>query len=86
MSLARLHHRKDVTYRKVSDVPGPEIGLIWRKDADSELHQELAGIVRGRTSRSTRGLGKLDPKQPPPKKPATPRKRNPPRLQRGARR
>lgn len=55
MSLARLHHRKDLTYRPISDVPRSQVALVWIKDETTELVEEFIGIVRGRTENSTRG-------------------------------
>ena len=54
MSVARLHHRKDVTYRPVSDLAPTTVGLAWRADDDDERVQTFIGIVRGRTARSSR--------------------------------
>ena len=54
-SLARLHHRKDLTYRPVTDAPTSQIGLAWPQRATTELVEELIGIVRGRTANSSRG-------------------------------
>jgi hypothetical protein len=54
-SLARLHHRRDLTYRPVIDGPGSQVALAWVEDRTSELVEELIGIVRGRTVRSSRG-------------------------------
>jgi DNA-binding transcriptional LysR family regulator len=55
MSVARLHHRKDTTYRPVRDLPGTTVGLAWLVDNDDERVQAFIGIVRGRTARSSRG-------------------------------
>ena len=55
MSLARLHHRKDATYRPVTDLPGTTIGLIWLVDNDDPRVQTFIGVVRGRTRNSSRG-------------------------------
>jgi DNA-binding transcriptional LysR family regulator len=55
MSIARLHHRKDVTYRVVTDLPSTTIGLIWLIDNEDPWVQRFIGIVRGRTERSSRG-------------------------------
>jgi DNA-binding transcriptional LysR family regulator len=55
MSLARLHHRKDVTYREVTDGPVSAVGLAWLRDADDERCQAFVGIARGRTVNSSRG-------------------------------
>jgi DNA-binding transcriptional LysR family regulator len=54
MSVARLHHRKDVTYRTVADLPPTTVGLAWRVDDEDERVQAFIGIVRGRTERSSR--------------------------------
>ena len=55
MSVARLHHRKDVSYVPVSDLPQTQVGLAWRKDVEDERFEQFIGVVRGRTARSTRG-------------------------------
>ena len=55
MSLARLHHRRDATYRVVTDLPPTGVGLAWLVDRDGELAQAFVGIVRGRTRNSSRG-------------------------------
>lgn len=55
MSVARLHHRKDVVHRVVVDLPGTRVVLAWRKDHDDERTQRFVGVVRGRTARSSRG-------------------------------
>lgn len=54
MSLARLHHRKDVEYRPLSGVPGSPVVLAWLRDRDAEDVQAFVGITRGRTARSSR--------------------------------
>ncbi|OQR64069.1 LysR family transcriptional regulator [Streptomyces maremycinicus] len=54
-SLARLHHRKDLTYRTVVDAPQSDVALAWPEDATTELVEDFIGIVRGRTVNSTRG-------------------------------
>ncbi|WP_030616054.1 LysR substrate-binding domain-containing protein [Streptomyces fulvoviolaceus] len=54
-SLARLHHRKDLTYRPVVDAPQSGVALSWCEDATTELVEDFIGIVRGRTVNSTRG-------------------------------
>ncbi len=55
MSIARLHHRRDVTYRVVSDLAPTKVGLAWLIDNDDPWVQRFIGIVRGRTERSSRG-------------------------------
>lgn len=54
MSVARLHHRKDTTYRPVTDLSPTTIGLSWREDDHDDRVQTFIGIVRGRTERSSR--------------------------------
>jgi DNA-binding transcriptional LysR family regulator len=54
MSVARLHHRKDTTFRPVSDLPPTKVGLAWLVDNDDPRVQTFIGIVRGRTERSSR--------------------------------
>lgn len=54
-SLARLHHRKDLTYRTVSDAPQSQVALAWPEERTTDLVEEFIGIVRGRTVNSSRG-------------------------------
>lgn len=54
-SLARLHHRKDLTYRPLTGVPESQVALSWPEDGTTELVEHFIGIVRGRTANSTRG-------------------------------
>ncbi|MDV9175136.1 LysR family substrate-binding domain-containing protein [Streptomyces sp. W16] len=68
-SLARLHHRKDLTYRTVLDAPQSDVALSWPEDATTDLVEDFIGIVRGRTVNSTRG------RTPPPAQPKTKGKR-----------
>src|SRR5262249_49859151 len=53
--LARLHHRRDLTYRPVSDAPQSRVALSWREDTTTDHVEDFIGIVRGRTVNSTRG-------------------------------
>ena len=53
MSLARLHHRKDVVQRPV-DLEPTSVALLWLRDADSPVHQDFVGVVRGRKASSSR--------------------------------
>ena len=55
MSVARLHHRKDVASRPVTDLPPTRVGLAWLVERDDETTQAFVGVVRGRTARSSRG-------------------------------
>ncbi|WKX14920.1 LysR family substrate-binding domain-containing protein [Streptomyces sp. NL15-2K] len=57
-SLARLHHRRDLTYRPVVDAPQSSVALSWPEDATTDLVEDFIGIVRGRTVNSTRGRAK----------------------------
>ncbi|SEF08257.1 LysR substrate binding domain-containing protein [Streptomyces sp. 2112.3] len=64
-SLARLHHRRDLTYRPVSDAPASRVALSWPQDATTDLVEDFIGIVRGRTVNSSRGRRPdPDPAQP----------------------
>ncbi|MDX6262413.1 MAG: hypothetical protein QOH84_4101 [Kribbellaceae bacterium] len=53
-SLARLHHRKDLTYRPIVDAPDSQVALSWPEGEPSELMEQFIGIVRGRTANSSR--------------------------------
>lgn len=53
-SLARLHHRRDLTYRPLTGVPESAVVLTWPDAENSDLMEEFIGIVRGRTVNSTR--------------------------------
>jgi len=55
MSIARLHHRKDVVQRPVVDLPPTKVGLSWLVDNEDPRVQTFIGIVRGRSERSSRG-------------------------------
>lgn len=60
MSVARLHARKDITFRELTDAPTVPVLLVWRKDLDEYTEaavQRFVGIVRGRTSGSGRDGG-----------------------------
>ena len=67
-SLARLHHRKDLTYRPVTDAPESRIALSWPEDRTTDLVEDFIGIVRGRTVNSSRGRA-TTPAQPKGKRP-----------------
>ena len=60
-SLARLHHRKDLTYRTVTDAPLSPVALAWPAGTTSDLVEEFVGIVRGRSVNSSRGRGEQEP-------------------------
>ena len=54
MSVARLHQRKDVVQRPVSDLDPTQIALVWLLDRDGEDTQAFVGVVRGRSVNSSR--------------------------------
>jgi DNA-binding transcriptional LysR family regulator len=54
MSVARLHQRKDVVHRPVTDLPPTTVALAWLVDHDDDRTQRFVGVVRGRTERSSR--------------------------------
>ncbi|WP_347955512.1 LysR family substrate-binding domain-containing protein [Gordonia aichiensis] len=62
-SLARLHHRRDLVYRPLVGAPTSRVGLVWRAPT-SDLADEFAGLVRGRSANSSRG------QEPQPKRTA----------------
>jgi DNA-binding transcriptional LysR family regulator len=64
-SLARLYHRRDLTYRPIAGAPTCAVGLAVPEGSPSTLVEEFIGIVRGRKSGSSRGQI-----QPPPKRTA----------------
>lgn len=61
-SLARLHARKDLVYRPVTDAPSTQVFLAWPvegagsdgEEIDTDPRQEFLGIVRGRSAHSSR--------------------------------
>jgi hypothetical protein len=55
MSVARLHHRKDLVHRPVTDVAPTRIGLAWLVDNDDDRLDRFIGVVRGRRETSSRG-------------------------------
>ena len=73
MSLARLHHRKDVTHVPVRGVPTTKVGLAWRRDADDDRVETFIGVVRGRTANSSRSERTAE--RPVPQPPNRPEKR-----------
>jgi DNA-binding transcriptional LysR family regulator len=76
-SLARLHHRKDLTYRPLTDAPQSSVALSWLEDETTDLIEHFIGIVRGRTPNSTRGRRPEPPAKK--KKPAKQQRRPAPR-------
>jgi len=66
MSVARLHHRKDVTHRPVTGIDHTQIALAWPVGADDPRIETFIGIVRGRTERSSRAATAEPPRQAAP--------------------
>lgn len=62
-SLARLHHRKDLTYRPIAGAPACPVALAVPAGPQSELVEEFIGIVRGRRPGSSRGQAQPTPKR-----------------------
>ena len=62
-SLARLHHRKDLTYRPITDAPTCPVALAFPVGPQPELVEEFIGIVRGRKPGSSRGQAEPAPKR-----------------------
>jgi DNA-binding transcriptional LysR family regulator len=62
-SLARLHHRKDLTYRPIADAPACVVALAFPEGPPSALVEEFTGIVRGRKPGSSRGQAEPAPKR-----------------------
>ena len=71
MSVARLHHRKDLTHRPVTDAAPTQIGLAWLVDNEDDRFERFIGVVRGRRATSSRGD---QPSEPAPKKAKTTKK------------
>ncbi|MFJ4028812.1 LysR family transcriptional regulator substrate-binding protein [Paenarthrobacter sp. NPDC089989] len=54
MPVARHLNNKQTVSRRLSGVPGTQIGLAWLAGNDSPVIEEFIGIVRGRTAQSSR--------------------------------
>ncbi|GGC64589.1 LysR family transcriptional regulator [Hoyosella rhizosphaerae] len=79
LSLARLHHRKDVTFRPLQDGPEAPVGIAWlaeRSTNDDPLLDTIVGIVRGRTAQSSRGTSAATKEVSAPKKEKKPVRQN----------
>ncbi|WP_459545856.1 LysR family transcriptional regulator [Nocardia sp. X0981] len=73
-SIARLHHRRDLVYRTVTDTDDTEIALVWPSARTTDSVEEFIGVVRGRSERSSRSpAGKRT--EPEPRKSQSPGKR-----------
>ncbi|WP_109509404.1 LysR substrate-binding domain-containing protein [Nocardioides speluncae] len=73
MSVARLHHRKDVVHRPVIDGPESQVALVWLRENDDPRLQTFVGIVRGRSARSSRDAEPAPKKAKPTAKKAAPK-------------
>jgi len=62
-SLARLYHRKDLTFRPITDAPSCPVALAFPEGPQAELVEEFVGIVRGRKPGSSRGQVQPAPKR-----------------------
>lgn len=62
-SLARLHHRKDLTYRPITDAPSCPVALAVQEGQQPALVEEFIGIARGRKPGSSRGRAEPAPKR-----------------------
>jgi len=62
-SLARLYHRRDLTYRPIADAPSCAVALAFPDGPQHELVEEFIGIVRGRKPGSSRGQAESAPKR-----------------------
>lgn len=59
-SVARLHQRKDVEYRPITDLPVVPVVLVWSSGRDDEAIEDFIGIVRGRTANSSRRAAPIE--------------------------
>jgi DNA-binding transcriptional LysR family regulator len=74
-SVARFNARKDLVYRPVTDVEQSQIALAWVAEREDDRIEEFIGIVRGRSTRSSRGSSDDAPvkkTKAQPSKPARP--------------
>lgn len=62
-SLARLHHRKDLTYRPITDAPTCPVALAVPEGPQTQVVEEFIGIVRGRKTGSSRTQAQPAPKR-----------------------
>ena len=83
MSVARAHHRKDVTFRVLRDGEPTQVGLAWWRDLEDPGVETFVGVVRGRTAGSSRDAQERGTVQPAPSKPKATRKKPPARKEQG---
>lgn len=84
-SLARLHHRRDLTYRPMPEAPQSRVALSWPEEETTDLMEQFIGIVRGRTVNSTRGRPPAAPAPKAKRTPAVKREGKAPQRNSGAR-
>ena len=74
MSIARSHSRRDLVYRPLVDAPPTTVALAWRTDNGNGWIDEFIGVVRGRTTNSSRTAKERGDEQKPAGTAAQPRK------------
>lgn len=62
-SLARVHHRRDLTYRPIVDAPKCPVALAVPDGPQSTSVEDFIGIARGRKPGSSRGQAEPTPKR-----------------------
>ncbi|MCU1556739.1 MAG: LysR family transcriptional regulator [Microbacteriaceae bacterium] len=67
-SIARLHARKDVVARPVTDAAETRIAIAWLAEWTTPQIEEFVGIVRGRTVHSSRSSQQVATPAPPARK------------------
>jgi DNA-binding transcriptional LysR family regulator len=67
MSVARVHHRKDVVAVPVTGVEETQVALVWPQDVEDVRLETFIGVVRGRTVRSSRGQDPAATDSPKPR-------------------
>jgi DNA-binding transcriptional LysR family regulator len=72
-SIARLHGRKDVVARPVTDAPETRVAIAWLAANTTEQVEEFVGIVRGRTAASSRATPTPPAEQKAPRNEQKPR-------------
>jgi len=87
LSLARLHHRKDVTHVPVTGVASSSVGLAWPvthgEDIDDRV-DTFIGVVRGRTANTSRDARAVSQTDAPARKTAPGRARRTPTKRTGS--
>jgi len=62
-SVARLYHRRDLTFRPITDAPTCAVALAFPDGPQPDLVEQFIGIVRGRRAASSRGRQEKTPKR-----------------------